>query len=100
MKLYFSLNFNTKVGEKLQLLIFEHNQEPKIHFLHYTENGNWKAEVDYFSKSISYKYQLTDEGGNILDQEFSLHHLNLVHSYSEYRIYDAVSYTHLRAHET
>lgn len=88
MKLYFSLNFNTKVGEKLQLLIFEHHQEPKIHFLHYTENGNWKAEVDYFSKSISYKYQLTDEGGNILDQEFSLHHLNLVHSYSEYRIYD------------
>lgn len=88
MKLYFNINFNTKLGEKLQLLVLEEGQAPQIHFLKYLENGNWKAEVDYFSKTLVYKYQLTDEGGNILDEELAYHHLNLVHNYDEYRIFD------------
>ncbi|WP_234111544.1 MULTISPECIES: 4-alpha-glucanotransferase [Chryseobacterium] len=88
MKLYFNINFKTKLGEKLQVLVMEEGSDDKIHFLKYTDNGNWKAEVDYFSKTISYKYQLTDEGGNILYEELSLHHLNLPHSYSEFAIYD------------
>ena len=60
------------MGEKLQILVMEEGSEDKLYFLNYTDNGNWNGEVDYFSKSISYKYQLTDEGGTILD-------LSLIH---------------------
>ncbi|MDO5616970.1 MAG: 4-alpha-glucanotransferase, partial [Cruoricaptor ignavus] len=88
MKLFFNINFNTKVGEKLQLVILEEGQETQYYPLYYTNNGNWNTEVDFFSKSISYKYQLTNEEGNILDEEFSTHHLNLVHNYNEFRIFD------------
>ena len=88
MKLYFNINFHTKMGEKLQILVMEEGSEDKLYFLNYTDNGNWNGEVDYFSKSISYKYQLTDEGGTILDEEFSSHHLNLPHNYNEFVIYD------------
>ena len=76
------------MGEKLQLLAMEEGSEDKIHFLNYNENGNWDAEVDFFSKSISYKYQLVNDGGTILDEEFSLHHLSFSHNYKEFIIFD------------
>ena len=88
MKLEFRINYRTTVGEKLQLLVLEIGSEDKIHFLDYTENGNWKAEVDHFSKSITYKYQLVNEGGIILKDELSLHHLNFPHNYDEFIIDD------------
>ena len=88
MKLYFNINFGTKVGEKMQLQILEEGQEPKFHELFYDDNGNWKTEVDYFSKTLSYKYQLTDLGGNILDEEYALHNLNLPHNYDEFVVFD------------
>ncbi|MEC5394447.1 4-alpha-glucanotransferase [Bergeyella sp. RCAD1439] len=88
MKLYFNVNFRTRMGERLQLVLLEEGQEPKYHVMAYGADGNWTVEVDYFSKSLSYKYQLTDEGGNVLDEEYALHGLNLVHSYDEYRVYD------------
>lgn len=88
MKLNLNINFRTKMGEKLQVLVMEEGAEERIHHLHYSDNGNWFAEVDYFSKTITYKYQLTDEGGNILDEEYSLHHLNFPHNYKEYTVYD------------
>ncbi len=88
MKLYFNINFGTKPGEKLQMIVFEEGMEPKLFFLEYTNNSNWKAEVDYFSKNISYKYQLVDEGGNLLDEEYELHHLELANSYQEFQIFD------------
>jgi hypothetical protein len=43
------------------------NEEGSVHQTHtmfYGENDLWKCEVDYFSKSISYQYQLVDERGN------------------------------------
>lgn len=76
------------MGEKLQLLVLEDGSEDKYHFLTYTENGNWEAEVDYFSKSIAYKYQLVNDDGTVLDEEFSLHHLNFSHNYKEFDIFD------------
>lgn len=76
------------MGEKLQLLVLEDGSEDKYHFLTYTDNGNWEAEVDYFSKSITYKYQLVNDGGTVLDEEFSLHHLNFSHNYKEFDIFD------------
>ena len=88
MKLYFNINFHTKMGENLQVLVMEEGSESKIYPLNYTDNGNWTAEVDYFSKSISYKYTLVDEAYHILDEEFSLHHLKLPHNYDEFVIYD------------
>ncbi len=88
MKLYLNINFQTKVGENLQVIILDEGSENKVHALKYTDNGNWSAEVDFFSKSISYKYQLRNEEGSVLDEEFSLHHLNFPHNYDEFIIYD------------
>ncbi|UJF28700.1 4-alpha-glucanotransferase [Kaistella sp. 97-N-M2] len=88
MKLYFRINFRTKMGEKLQLLVLEDGSEDKYHFLTYIDNGNWEAEVDYFSKSLTYKYQLVNDDGTVLDEEFSLHHLNFSHNYKEFDIFD------------
>ncbi|MGZ5264524.1 MAG: carbohydrate-binding module family 20 domain-containing protein [Kaistella sp.] len=88
MKLYFNINFRTKMGENLQVLITEDGTEDKIYPLNYTDNGNWSAEVDYFSKSITYKYRLVDEARSLLDEEFSLHRLNFPHNYDEFIIYD------------
>lgn len=88
MKLYLNINFRTKVGENLHIIIVEEGIGQKVHALKYTDNGNWSAEVDFFSKSISYKYQLLNEEGTILDEEFSLHHLNFPHNYDEFVIHD------------
>ncbi len=88
MRLFFNINFHTKMGEKMQLLVMEEGHDDQIHDLNYTDNGNWETEVDFYSKAISYKYQLTDEGGNILDEEYALHHLSFPHNVKEFRIFD------------
>ena len=88
MKLYFKINFRTKMGEKIQILVTEEGSENKIYPLNYTDNGNWNGEVDYFAKSISYQYQLVDNAGKILDEELNLHHLNFSHHYKEFVIFD------------
>lgn len=89
MKLYLNINFQTKMGEKLQVLVVEDGNENKTHFLTYTDNGNWRVEIDYFSKSITYKYQLLNEVDEVVDEEFSLHHLNFPHNYDEFVIDDS-----------
>lgn len=89
MKLYFNVGYNAKAGQNLQLLIVDdEGAVAQSHILFYAENGLWKCEVDYFSKSISYKYQLTDEKGNVLREEFVQHHLNFPHKYKEFIIFD------------
>lgn len=88
MKLYFNINFQTKMGERIQILVKEEGSENKTHPLYYTENGNWNAEVDYFSKSIVYQYQLLDENEAIIDEELSSHQLFFTHNYKEFSIFD------------
>jgi len=89
MKLYFNVGYNAKAGQNLQLLIVDdEGAVAQSHILFYAENGLWKCEVDYFSKSISYKYQLIDEKGNVLREEFVQHHLNFPHNYKEFIIFD------------
>lgn len=88
MKLYFNIGYSTKVGESLKLVINEEGAVSKIHTMFYTENGLWKCEVDYFSKSVSYQYQLIDERGNIVKEEFVPHHLQFPHNYKEFIIFD------------
>jgi len=88
MKLFFHINFVTKFGESLQLVILEEGQEPKTYDMQYAEQGNWNAEVDYFSRALSYQYRLVNTDHQILDEEYALHHLNLSHNYHEFQIYD------------
>ncbi|ROH95618.1 4-alpha-glucanotransferase [Chryseobacterium daecheongense] len=88
MKLYFNIGYSTKVGESLKLVINEEGAVSKIHTMFYTENGLWKCEVDYFSKSVSYQYRLIDERGNIVKEEFVPHHLQFPHNYKEFIIFD------------
>lgn len=88
MKLYFNINFQTKMGERIQILVQEEGTENKIHPFYYTENGNWNAEVDYFSKEIKYCYQLINDKGTVLDEELSCHHLFFTHNYKEFSIFD------------
>ncbi len=88
MKLYFNIGYSTKSGKHLQLVIHEEGSVPKNHTMFYAENGLWKCEVDYFSKSVSYQYQVIDEKGNVLKEEFVLHHLNFPHNYKEFIIFD------------
>lgn len=88
MKIYFNVGYSTKVGERLQLLINEEDAVSQTHPMFYEENGQWKCEVDYFSKSISYQYQLVDERGNMLREEFIPHRLSFPHNYKEFIIFD------------
>lgn len=88
MKLYFNVGYSTKVGERLQLVISEEDAVSQIHPMFYTENDLWKCEVDYFSKTISYQYQLIGDKGDILREEFVPHRLNFPHNYKEFIIYD------------
>lgn len=88
MKLYFSINFHTHYGEKLQMLISEDGQEAKAYDLTYQNNGNWRAEVDFFSKNLSYIYQISTNDGVVINQEFSSHQLELPHNYKEFQIFD------------
>lgn len=88
MKIYFNVGYSTKVGERLQLVITEEDAVSQTHPMFYEENGQWKCEVDYFSKSISYQYQLVDERGNMLREEFVPHRLNFPHNYKEFVIFD------------
>lgn len=88
MKLCFSINFRTKLGERLQIVVKEEGYEDKIHPMECAENGEWITEADHYSKTIAYIYQLTDEAGTILDQEIAAHHLYFPHNIKEYCIYD------------
>jgi 4-alpha-glucanotransferase len=88
MKLYFNVSYSVKVGERLQLMINDEGAVSQTHTMFYAENGLWKCEVDYFSKSISYQYQLVDEKGSVLREEFVSHSLNFPHNYKEFVIFD------------
>jgi 4-alpha-glucanotransferase len=88
MKLYFNVGYSVKAGEKLQLTVTEEGAVSKTHPMFYTQNDLWKCEIDYFSKSISYRYQLIGEKGNILREEFVHHTLNFPHNYKEFVIFD------------
>lgn len=88
MKLYFNIEYHTKPGEKLELIIDEKDSAARSYVMFHTLNGLWKCEVDFFSKSIAYKYRLTDVSGNILREEFVLHRLGFPHHYKEFLIFD------------
>lgn len=88
MKLYFNVGYIVKAGENLQLVIREEGTAAHTHTMFCAENGLWKCEVDYFSRSISYQYRVVNEKGNVLRDEFVQHHLNFPHNYKEFIIFD------------
>ena len=88
MKLFFNVGYRANADEKLQLVINEDKNASKTHAMFYTEDGFWKCEVDYFSKSISYHYQLVDDKNNVIRQEFVPHRLSFPHNYKELLIFD------------
>ncbi|WP_028122468.1 4-alpha-glucanotransferase [Epilithonimonas tenax] len=88
MKLYFSINFGTRVGQRLVLRLYDEKNEHRDHNLTYSENNNWITEIDYFSKSIQYKYLLVSEQGDVLDEEIPSHNLILPNSFKEFVIFD------------
>ena len=53
MKLYFNLNYYTKPGENLELITHESDQAERAHKMFHTGNGEWKCEIDFFSKSMN-----------------------------------------------
>lgn len=89
MKLYFHINFHTKIGESLQIKILEDDKAEKIHPLNSNGNGGWEVEIDFFSKKLSYVYQVVDENNQLLNQEFAEHTLSLPHNYQEFQIFDS-----------
>ncbi|AYO58485.1 4-alpha-glucanotransferase [Chryseobacterium sp. 6424] len=89
MKLYFNINFNTKPGENLHISIQDRDGHSIVKPLVYKEKGDWYGEVDYFSRSISYLYLVTDDAGQILEKELASHQLSFPHLYSEFNIYDS-----------
>lgn len=88
MKLYFNVGYIVKAGENLQLVIGEEGNSTHVHTMFYAENGLWKCEVDYFSRSISYQYRVVNEKGGVLRDEFVQHHLHFPHNYKEFIIFD------------
>ncbi len=88
MKLYFNINYKTKPGENVCLAVLENEKIVKFYPMTHSENGDWQTEIDYFSKTIVYKYQLKDDAGNVLTEEISLHRLGFTHNYNEYQIFD------------
>lgn len=89
MKLYFKIRYRTQVGEHIRIVITEADNTEKIYPLQYTRDDSWSAEVDYFSKNISYRYQLVNDDDALLKEEFSLHHVNLPYNYEEFIIQDS-----------
>ncbi len=87
MKLTFNIHYNTKFGENLQIRIIEKGFADQLHPLTHTARGHWTAELDFYSKSISYCYQVMAHG-LIIDEELVPHHLTFPHTIKEYRIFD------------
>ncbi|MCS4305258.1 4-alpha-glucanotransferase [Chryseobacterium sp. BIGb0232] len=88
MKLYFNVGYIVKAGENLELVIKETGASAHVYTMFCAENGLWKCEVDYFSKSIYYQYRVVNEKGNVLREEFVQHYLNFPHNYKEFVIFD------------
>ena len=88
MKLNFTINFHTIFGQKLQLVLSENGKVMKVYDLVYNNNGNWSVDIDYFTRNFEYIYRVVDQAGNVVEEEFSNHKLDLPHTYQEYKIVD------------
>lgn len=88
MKLYFKINFKTKFGENVCLQLLEDKNETREYDLCYGKDDFWTLELDYFSKSISYRYLIKNQNDTTVDQEYASHHLNFPNNFKEFLIID------------
>ncbi|WP_417427651.1 4-alpha-glucanotransferase [Halpernia sp.] len=88
MKLYLNINFNTKFGEKMVLQVTDEKSEIREYELIYTVNNAWTLELDYYSKTITYRYILKNQENILLDEEYASHYLNFPNNFKEYKIFD------------
>lgn len=88
MKLYLNINFNTKFGEKLALQVTDEKAEIREYDLIYDVNNNWNLELDYYSKSISYRYVIKNQSDKLLDEEYAAHNINFPNNFKEFKIFD------------
>lgn len=88
MRLTFHINYFTKPGENLCLAIVENDAEIRSFPMSYESDSQWMVSIDYFSKSIAYKYQLMNDSGEILNEELALHHLSFSHNYADFQVFD------------
>lgn len=84
------LTSEQKLRQRLVLRLFEDKNEHTScdYDLTYSENNNQFTEIDYFSKSILYKYLVVNEDGEVLEEEIPFHKLNLPKSFKEFVIFD------------
>lgn len=87
MKIIFSVQFHTQLGENLWLEVSD-QKNPQTFEMSYTGNGFWTCELDYFSKKIEYIYKVTQHNGDILNQELVPHIVNFPYNYQEFFIFD------------
>ncbi len=87
MKLTFRIHYNTAFGTNLQIRIIEEGHPDQVHEMQYSAGSFWSVELDHFSRSISYRYQLTNDGA-VTDEELVTHCLAFPHTIKEYRIFD------------
>ena len=88
MKLYFNVRYITKQGEKLFVSVSGEGNEKHDYPMEPAEFGVWKAEVDYFSKEISYQYLVKNSESEIMVEEEVGHELSFPHNYKEFVITD------------
>lgn len=88
MKLTFNIHFQTRFGEHIEMIFIDEKGKHYHYPLNYIENGNWQTEIDFFSRDLSYVYRLTDDDGNVKNEELCPHKLHLSHNYQEYQIFD------------
>ncbi|WP_312075317.1 4-alpha-glucanotransferase [Chryseobacterium sp.] len=88
MKLYFSVRYITKQGEKLFVSVSEEGHDQNDYEMQPADFGVWKAEVDYFSKEISYKYLVKNFENEVVAEEEVGYELSFPHNYKEFVISD------------
>ena len=86
MKLFFTISYATEYGKRLALKVLN-GKDSKIYDFRYSDNKNWKAEIEFSSKNIEYKYLVLNDAGQIVDEEICTHKLNFSDNFSDFVIY-------------
>lgn len=88
MKLYFTIKYKTKHGERLVLKVLDNNKTSVSYDLYCQNQDQWSGVVDCFSKTINYKYQVLDAQNLVVEEEIVPHQLFVAYSFKEYKIND------------
>lgn len=88
MKLYFKVNYKVNLGETLDWVLLEKGMPSKKYKMFLVNQDVWNVEIEIFSKTVSYHYQVVDKNGNTVRSEFSPHYLSIPESFKALAIED------------